>query len=206
MAKPGRRPEIRSDITAMIVQKIIAGAFPTVAATSSGVNESTFLRWLRRGRRTRSPKAYRNFYNAIEGAKGKACHDAETRVFTKEPLEWLRRGPGRSRWGDRTEIEISGNPRRPLEISEASPFSIVALAQSQVILAEVGVIPELTDDAKKSLVAFGESQTTKEDDDESRQELTGVPEWMKRKAAAGRKHGSKKKKKAALEKKAETNP
>ena len=195
MAKPGRRSNITPELTAIIVAKIVSGAFPTVAAASSGVPETTFMRWLRRGRNPRSPKAYRQFWVAIEGARAKACHDAETRVFIKEPLEWLRRGPGRSRWGDKTEIEISGNRQRPLRIADAGPFTISALAQSQVILAELGVIPELTEDAKKSLVAYGEIEPTGEADAESQQELTGTPEWLKRRASGGRKHGSKKKKK-----------
>lgn len=200
MAKPGRRPDITPELTATIVTKITSGAFPTVAAESSGVGHSTFMRWLQRGRKKTSPKVYRDFRDAIDQARAKACHDAESRVFTESPLDWLRRGPGRERWGDKTEIEISGNRNRPLRIDSVSPFSIGCLAESQVILADLGIIPQLPDDARTKLITYGQEEIKDEADPESQQETTGTPEWMKRKAVGGRKCGSKKKKPSEVKK------
>jgi hypothetical protein len=81
-------------------------------------------------------------------------------------------------------------------VNVGSPFTIAALGESQAILEDLGIIPPLPEEHRKALVAFGQQVPEEAADPDAQQELTAMPEWMRRKAAGGRKHGSKKKKQA----------
>jgi len=121
MARTGRKSKLTAQLTEEICAKIRDGVFPTVSAGCCGIGKTTFFNWLRRGGSKRAPKAFREFRDAIDVARSAACCDAECRVFKEDALAWLRRGPGRGRWGDKTELEISGNQRRPLRIEQQRP-------------------------------------------------------------------------------------
>ncbi len=64
--------KIAKDITALIE----AGHFAVVAAVASGISESTFYRWMERGREAKSGQ-YREFWELV----GKAKALAETRYL-----------------------------------------------------------------------------------------------------------------------------
>ena len=108
MARPTKlTPEIHH----LMIQYIRAGAFETQAARACGIHPSTLRRWKKRGRR--EPGPYREFAEDLEAALGEARVIAESRVFSENPLAWLRWGPGRERpdepgWTESVRLQHSG--------------------------------------------------------------------------------------------------
>ena len=108
MARPTKlTPEIHQ----LIVQFVRSGGYETEAARACGIHPSTLRRWKNRGRRQRGP--YREFADDLDRAGGEARVLAEHRVFSDNPLAWLRLGPGRDRpgepgWTENVKHEHSG--------------------------------------------------------------------------------------------------
>ncbi|HLN31693.1 MAG TPA: hypothetical protein VK395_28390 [Gemmataceae bacterium] len=71
MASQGRRTKLTPQLLAEITKRIAAGNDPAVAAQSAGIANSTFYRWLARGRRARRGQ-FRAFYEAIRKAESDA--------------------------------------------------------------------------------------------------------------------------------------
>lgn len=63
-----RKAKLSPDIQAKIVGLIKAGNFSSTACALAGVSESTFYRWMDRGRGAKSGR-YREFWEAVEQAK-----------------------------------------------------------------------------------------------------------------------------------------
>ncbi len=123
---------------------IQAGVSPYRAATAYGIPERTFYRWLKQGERGEPP--YDEFHRRVTEAGGKAVAAAEMLVFTKNPLAWLRLGPGREDWGD--------HPR-------AAPETNVQVggAQSQAALADLPEhLRELPENLKAGIRDFFEQR------------------------------------------------
>ena len=123
---------------------------------------------------------------------------AENKVFSQAPHTWLRSGPGREDWGDKSELTVLGDAQRPIQVRQETTcnFTVDALAASQVLLEDLGIIPPLPEEHRKALMAFGQQVPEEAADPDAQQESTAMPEWRRRKAAGGRKHGLKKKKQA----------
>jgi len=182
MAKTGRRTKLTAELAKAICETIRAGAFPTIAAETCGLGQTTFFRWLRIGRSKRAPAPFRQFWQQVEQARATASHNAETRVFRSSPLEWLRKGPGRARWGDRTELTIGGMPDRPLRIEQQRIAPIENLAGAYLFLGQVGVLPAFTGEQILALEHFGaDPDGAKEQGEGGVPEgvCTQTPEWMR---------------------------
>lgn len=87
---------------------ILSGSYPHVAAEAAGVPREVFDDWLKRGRSRKAAKRYRAFRKAILQAEAQARLTAEVRTLNKDPLNWLKCGPGR----DRPDAPGWGNPVR----------------------------------------------------------------------------------------------
>jgi hypothetical protein len=91
MSTPCRlTPELEERILAAIR----AGGFPHVAAAAFGVPPRLFRKWLRRGRKRKSP-AYEAFANNVTQAHATARLNAEMLTHQKDPKLWLRAGAGK---------------------------------------------------------------------------------------------------------------
>lgn len=81
-----------------VVETVRRGAFDWVAAEAAGISRSTYYRWMARGERGEQP--YDRFAVDVRRAKAQARIGAEQWVRDKDPLSWLRLGPGRERRGE----------------------------------------------------------------------------------------------------------
>jgi hypothetical protein len=84
-------PELQNAIRGYI----LSGSYPHVAAEAAGLPREVFDLWLRRARVPRAKKRYRLFREAILQARALARLGAEAHVLAKNPLAWLKHGPGR---------------------------------------------------------------------------------------------------------------
>lgn len=87
-----------STLTAQIRKYIIAGGYPHIAAEANGVPKVVFERWLKEGRKEDASEEFKEFTNAITQAEAEARLVAETQAFKKDPLVWLKAGPGKPGW------------------------------------------------------------------------------------------------------------
>lgn len=116
--KGGSSPRIRWEV---IVERVRAGAYPEVAAASTGVSAATYYRWKAEGedrvvdgRVVRARPAYREFREALDRASAEAEMGAVAHVTAAMPNDWRaalayleRRAPARWR---RRESMWHGGP------------------------------------------------------------------------------------------------
>lgn len=102
----GRRLKLDEAAIREIADAVSRGAFLHVAAESIGVSRRTLHLWLERGRELEDlaeggrelderETLYVDLVAALRTAGASARVKAETTVFRRKPLEWLRFGPGR---------------------------------------------------------------------------------------------------------------
>jgi len=82
-------------LQAAICGHIFAGGFPQVAAEAAGLPREVFERWLRQGRARGARRKYRLFYEAVMQARAQVRLAAECKALAKDPLAWLKSGPGK---------------------------------------------------------------------------------------------------------------
>jgi len=82
---------LQNEICAFIRQ----GGFPEAAAEAAGVPQATFRQWLARGEAPRAKALYRVFVAEVRKAAAQARVLAEMEAVKKNPLAWLKHGPGR---------------------------------------------------------------------------------------------------------------
>lgn len=90
--------QITPELTERICQSIIQGGFPHIAAQAAGVRLETFERWMKPSKRDGQTVSKR-FQTAIKTAEATARLHAEIAVMDRNPLEWLKAGPGKQRTG-----------------------------------------------------------------------------------------------------------
>lgn len=117
----GRRTKLTPDVERIILEYIEKGAFDYIAAQAAGIERRTFTAWLRRGERT-AEEPFRTFSYKVKEARSRARATAESKVYEKQPFNWLRYGPGRERpgepgWTDSRQVELSGPGGAPLSIT-----------------------------------------------------------------------------------------
>jgi hypothetical protein len=66
-----------------------------VAAQAAGVPRATFRAWLARGEKPRAREPFRAFAAEVRAAQAHARVLAEMAVVKKNPVAWLKHGPGR---------------------------------------------------------------------------------------------------------------
>jgi hypothetical protein len=86
-------PELQKDLLAYIRQ----GSFPEVAAEAVGVPQGDFRRWLADSTKPDADGSLRAFAAGVRKAMAHARVLAENAIVKKNPLAWLKHGPGRER-------------------------------------------------------------------------------------------------------------
>lgn len=89
------RHKLTPEIQASICTYLRAGGFPHVAAEAAGVPRQVFELWLRRGRARKPRRKYRLFVEAVAQAQAQVRLLAEMAAYKKDPLTWLKSGPGK---------------------------------------------------------------------------------------------------------------
>jgi len=142
----GRPSKLTPELTANIIGKILNGWFPTVAARACGINKSTYSRWMEKGRRKNGPKELRDFCAQVDAACAEARGKLEARIYHEEgktALAWLKSGPGREDWGDKSEVNIGFDQNRPLSVKGiAAPTMTFAQAIVMVEQLKLEMDPE----------------------------------------------------------------
>jgi hypothetical protein len=83
--------QVQNEMCAFIRQ----GSFPEIAAEAAGVPRAVFRAWLARGESPRAPAKWRAFAVEVRKATAQARILAEMEAVKKNPLAWLKHGPGR---------------------------------------------------------------------------------------------------------------
>jgi hypothetical protein len=133
---PGRRPLLTPQLQRDICAYIRQGAFPEVAAEAAGLPRALFRTWLKRGEKG-ARKRYRAFAAAVRQAAAHARVLAEVETVKKQPLAWLKHGPGR----ETADLPGWTQPARP-EQSPAGGSDQVALSPElrELFAALLGVL------------------------------------------------------------------
>ena len=87
------RPRLTPPVRRMIISYIRSGCYDWLAAEAAGVPRAVFEDWLRRGQA--GARAYRAFAQEVVQARAQARAAAEVAAHQRDPLFWLRHGPGR---------------------------------------------------------------------------------------------------------------
>ncbi len=149
MALTGRPPKLTPELQQRIVQRIVTGNYPEVAAGAEGVSRATFYEWMQRGLGThpdrRSTKALVAFADAVMGAVDKAeayivgqlfefergmrpskrvaGRQVKTRITWSQAqaMQWRLSRSRPERWAQRPLTEVNlGMPTLPVE-QDAQP-------------------------------------------------------------------------------------
>ncbi len=97
--KSGRPSKILdAKVVEQVISYIRAGAYDWVAAQAAGLDRHTFRNWMRRGEQGEQP--FLAFFARVGRARAEARIVREIKVAEKDPLAWLRLGPGRERPGE----------------------------------------------------------------------------------------------------------
>lgn len=122
----GKRPKLTPEIQEALCASIRAGNYYVAACARAGVDYSTFLRWLRKGRKAASGP-YCQFCRAVERAKGEAEEEVVRMWVGQIPDNWqacrdflARRFP--KRWGPKETHEVTGKGGEPLRVIEEVVF------------------------------------------------------------------------------------
>jgi transposase len=139
MARPSK---LTNDVRERICRAIRAGNYPAVAARAAGIAESTFYRWMERGR-TETKGSYRAFYEAVNDA------EAESEVHAVAILrQQIKGGDWRAavallerrhsqRWHRRERHEHTIQDERPVvDLSRLSERELKALEKISDRLTE----------------------------------------------------------------------
>lgn len=132
MARPSK---LTPDRQRAIVLAIASGSYCTVAALANGVDESTYFRWMKRGKEApRDPdtdapvipedERYCEFYEAVKEAEAKAEVLAVGRIQqaaaqgTWQASAWYLERKYPDRWGRKDHVvsEVSGPNGGPIEV------------------------------------------------------------------------------------------
>lgn len=162
----GRKPKINQltpKTLATICLMIRAGAYHQDAARAAGVYETTWTRWLTKGREdyeNNRNTAYCQLFQLIDKSVGEAIAAKSIEAVTADPKFYLTHGPGKTRpgregWSPSIKIEGGNDPIRvehdhsgKIEI-EGSPHLTIDLQQNQGVndvaeafanLQELGIV------------------------------------------------------------------
>jgi len=110
-----RRYQLTPELQTTICGYILSGGYPHVAAEATGIPREVFDGWMRRARARAPTKKYRLFYEAIVQARGQVRLAAEAKALTKDPLAWLKCGPGKETpdapgWTNPPRAQVDGDP------------------------------------------------------------------------------------------------
>ena len=114
----GRESKLTPEVKEKILSALRAGNYANVAAEYAGISETTFYRWLRKGREAKRG-IYREFFAAVQRAE----REAEVRAVAilqrhmddnwQAAMTYLeRKFP--ERWGRRDHLKVDIDPKETL--------------------------------------------------------------------------------------------
>jgi len=125
------RHPLTPDVQAAICRYILSGGFPHVAAQAAGVPRRVFERWLRLARCRRPRRKYRLFYEAVMQARAQVRLAAEGKALAKDPLAWLKSGPGR----DSLDAPGWTNPAKDQGQGDSEAVNLLMRRETQGLVA-----------------------------------------------------------------------
>jgi hypothetical protein len=127
------RYRLTPSLQAMICRYILSGGYAHVAAEAAGVPRHVFDRWLAHGRARRPKRRYRVFYEAVLQAQAQVRLAAESKALTKDPLAWLKTGPGK----DAPDRPGWSNPPKASLPSDHPAVNLLLRRETQEMLTTV---------------------------------------------------------------------
>ena len=117
------RPQLTVEVQTTILSYLRSGAFLRVAVEAAAVPWAEYRRLMRLGRQDGPDSPHHAFRRSVVQARAQGRLRAETEVFQKSPMLWLKHGPGReqpgySGWASAaraTAASASGKYDKPLE-------------------------------------------------------------------------------------------
>lgn len=130
MARPTK---LTKELSEQICRAIRAGNYPAVAASSCGVAESTFYRWMEEGRSS-NKVLYRDFYEEVKRAEAEAEVRAVAVIAKAMPLEWraafgLIERRFAERWHRRKRSETPVEERPAFDLKDLSAKELKTLEE-----------------------------------------------------------------------------
>lgn len=126
----------RQSVYAAILGRIMSGASLVSAAVAVGVNRNTVRDWLVQGltdQANDSDTYYSRFASDIHAALAHSVGEAELAVMRRNPIEYLRSGPGRAFYQDREQYWQQQDPRMPAPESDINPMTELPAGDADAI-------------------------------------------------------------------------
>jgi hypothetical protein len=121
----GQKTKLTSIMQDRICQLLRAGCYAERAAAASGIDQSTFYRWLQRGEQEEDG-LYREFRDAVKSAEAEAEARAVTIIQLAMPGDWKaamtwleRKFPERWARRERMHLEHTGPGGGPMQVQTA---------------------------------------------------------------------------------------
>jgi hypothetical protein len=120
----GRRLKLTPELIEQAAKLIAGGNYASTVFQMLGVGESTWYRWLEKGRDSKGRSIYREFWEAIQKAEAAAEARAVSGIMASGRRNWTayawyleRKFP--DRWGHKAKIqqEISGPGGQPVSVA-----------------------------------------------------------------------------------------
>lgn len=118
-------------VYAALLGRIMCGQSLTGSAISVGLGREVVRSWLVQGLADQASQAdtyYSRFASDVYAATAQCAGDAEIQVHKRNPLEWLRTGPGRALYQDRENYWQPVDPQLPPPVSDLEPLNEVSAA------------------------------------------------------------------------------
>jgi hypothetical protein len=143
------RHRLTPDIQAAICRYILSGGYPHIAAEAVGLPREVFDRWLRRARSRHPRRKYVLFYEAVMQARAQVRLAAESKALLKDPLAWLKTGPGK----DTFDSPGWTNPPRAQALDDAAGVNLLLRQETQVLLTTLLRVLEPFPEARAAVAA-----------------------------------------------------
>lgn len=124
-----RRYKLTPNIQQSIVNFVLAGGYPEVAAESVGIPRRILAQWLQCGEGAGVASIYGAFARAVRKAQAQARLQTEIDVREAKPLDWLKCGPGRETadtpgWTTASKARTPNSAKPDLERIRAEVFAL----------------------------------------------------------------------------------
>jgi hypothetical protein len=126
-----RRHRLTPAVQTTICRYVLSGGYPHVAAEAAGVPREVFDRWLRLARARRPKRKYRLFYEAVTQAHAQVRLAAEVKALAKDPLAWLKCGPGK----DAPDAPGWTNPPRAQAAAAGEAVNLLVHRETQELVS-----------------------------------------------------------------------
>lgn len=128
----------RQSTYAAILGRIMSGSSLVAAAVSVGIGRETVRGWLVQGLADQASSKdtyYSRFASDIHAALAHSVGEAELAVMRRNPIEYLRTGPGRAFYQEREGYWQASDPRMPPPVSDIEPLVEMTSEQTDSIPA-----------------------------------------------------------------------